>query len=126
MLEPAKPSVLCLARHDDSTIRNGIVPYLMSRGCDVAVTVDGLEALDALEKKRYDVVLADLELPDRDGLWLWYEAVRREPGLEGRFILSGSDPRAYGLDGLVKERFLTKPLGTTEVWREVLGIVGRV
>ena len=99
----------------------------MSRGCDVAVAGDGLEALDALERKRYDVVLADLELPDRDGLWLWYEAVRREPSLEGRFILSGTHPQAYGLDGLVKkERFLTKPLGTKAVWREVLEIVGRV
>lgn len=78
------------------------------------------------ERERYDAVLTDLELPDRGGLWLWYEAVRREPTLEGRFIVSARDPLAYGLDVLLNERFVVKPFQHTDVWREVLGIVGRV
>ena len=123
----AKPTVLLLAGRDDAAVHLSVIPYLQGRGCSVVVTGDGIDALDALERTRYDVILADLELPERGGLWLWYEAIRREPMLEGRFILAATDPRAYGLDGVVKkDRFLTKPLGITDVWREVLGIVGHV
>lgn len=51
-----------------------LMTYLLeSRGYEVEVALDGVEALDALEKRAPDLILMDMQLPKVDG----YEATRR-------------------------------------------------
>jgi CheY-like chemotaxis protein len=51
-----------------------LMTYLLeSRGYEVEVALDGLEALDALERRPPDLILMDMQLPKVDG----YEATRR-------------------------------------------------
>ena len=63
---------------DDAAIRNLIVHVL--QGADYAVTTarDGLEALDALDRKRPDAILLDVNMPRMDG-FSFLEALRSRP-----------------------------------------------
>ena len=48
-------------------------------GCTVRTAADGLEALDAFDRQRADVVGTDLKMPRLDGLGLIRELKQREP-----------------------------------------------
>ncbi|KAA8612660.1 BaeS Signal transduction histidine kinase [Pyrenophora tritici-repentis] len=51
---------------------------LRKAGCHVSVANHGLEALDALERQRFDIVLMDLEMPVLDGLGAMRRIRQRE------------------------------------------------
>ena len=74
-----------------------------------------------------DVVITDLTMPERDGLWLWRQALLQRPELRGRFVLIASEPlpkrRSLELFGAT-ERVLMKPLAVEELWREVREAAG--
>ena len=59
-----------LIAEDDDTIRMLIAAILSDAGYNVYETCDGLEALDSLKKRRYDVLLTDYHMPKMDGLEL--------------------------------------------------------
>lgn len=56
---------------DQTLVRQGIRSLLELDGgiCVVAEAQDGEEGLEAIEQHRPDVVLLDLRMPHRDGLW---------------------------------------------------------
>jgi CheY-like chemotaxis protein len=97
------------------------VGLLAKRGHDVTVANNGIEALAALERETFDVVLMDLQMPEMDG----HEAsaaIRDEPGLEDctivavtSFAMLGDQERilAAGFDGYISnpiapESFVTQ------------------
>lgn len=55
---------------DQALVREGIRTLLQMAGIDVvAEAADGEEALEAIDRHRPDVVLLDLRMPRRDGIW---------------------------------------------------------
>jgi len=107
---------------DNPAMREAIVRSLARRGCAVTTAADAAEALASLRRQSCDVVITDLNMPERGGLWLWRQAVMLRPELRGRFVLIASeplpDPRAMDLF-LESERFLLKPLSLDGLWRLV-------
>jgi len=103
-------------------LREALARSLARRGCQVTTAGGGLEAFELLRRIPVDVVVTDLDMPERDGLWLWRQALLQRPELRGRFVLIASEPlpkrRSLELFGAT-ERLLMKPLAVEELWREV-------
>ena len=59
-----------LVVEDDDDVRTLISVILRETGYNVYEACDGLEAIDALKKRRYDVLLTDYHMPKMDGLEL--------------------------------------------------------
>src|SRR5436305_13043659 len=95
MLQPTNFSVLMV---DDTTaIREAIARSLTRRGCRVTTATNGVEALEILRKQSFDVIITDLNMPDRGGLWLWRRARVGRPGVRGRVVSVASGPRTASL-----------------------------
>ena len=54
---------------EDNALNRKVVTRMLERwSCEIAVAVNGIEAVAALESETYDVVLMDVQMPDLDGL----------------------------------------------------------
>ena len=109
------PSLRVLLAEDNAVNRKVVTSLLEKRGHQVVVTTNGKEALAALEKDTFDLVLMDVQMPEMDG----FEATRRirlsEQGTAFHeriialtaYAMSGDRARCLeaGMDG-----YLTKPL----------------
>jgi two-component system sensor kinase len=100
------------------------VGLLEMRGHRVAIANNGKEALAALERQRFDVVLMDLEMPEMDGLEAT-AAIRKKEKTSGGHIpiiamtahaIKGFRDRclAAGMDDCI-----TKPIKPEEIFRAV-------
>ena len=56
-------SACVLAVDDNATIRRAIAMRLSSKGYQVVTAEDGVQALAALERQSFDLVLLDLQMP---------------------------------------------------------------
>jgi CheY-like chemotaxis protein len=59
-----------LVAEDDEAVRSLICSIVSDAGYNVYEASDGLEAIDALKKRRYDLLLTDYHMPKMDGLEL--------------------------------------------------------
>ena len=102
------------------------VRLLEKRGHQVVVAANGLEALQALEKERFDLVLMDVQMPEMDGLEAT-AAIRKKEKASGLHVpvvaltahaMKGDREKciAGGMDG-----YLTKPIRPQEL-DQLLGI----
>jgi CheY-like chemotaxis protein len=108
---------------DDSfALREALARSLARRGCRIATAASGLAAYELLRNTTVDVVVTDLNMPERDGLWLWRQALLEWPELRGHFVLIASEPLRQPASLApfnTTERFLLKPLAIDELWTAV-------
>ena len=112
---------------EDTEINRQLVRVLLQRmGCTVDTVTNGIQALDAIARERYDLVLMDCMMPEMDG----YEATRH---LRAREAEAGASRlpvialTASAIDG-DRERciaagmddYLAKPF-TADVFMDVIG-----
>jgi len=107
---------------DNTAMREALARSLTRRGCRVTTAASGVAGLEALRAGSFDVVITDLNMPERGGLWLWRQALFFHPELRGRFVLIASEPlpepRSLSLF-METERFVLKPLSLDTLWRQV-------
>ncbi len=82
---------------DDDDVRGLICMILSEAGYNVYEARDGLDAVHALQKRRYDVLLTDYHMPKMDGLELLDLAQGMLPELP--VILASSDILLTGQSG---------------------------
>jgi CheY-like chemotaxis protein len=123
---PTMFSVLVV--EDNVAVRAAIARALDRRGCSVTTATNGLEGVEAVRARSFDVVITDLNMPERGGLWLWEHALRLRPELKGRFVLISSDNRPGG-EGmglfLESEHFFVKPFSLDGLLHQVETIARR-
>ncbi len=111
---------------DDNPVNQKLgVSLLVRRGHTVAVAGNGREALDALDRQPFDVVLMDVQMPEVDGFEATAAIRRREAGTGGHVpivamtahAMKGDRERclAAGMDA-----YISKPIRAEELYA-VLG-----
>jgi PAS domain S-box-containing protein len=115
-----KESLRVLVAEDNSVNQRLVARLLEKRGHSVEVVGNGREALDALRRGPYDLVLMDVQMPVMDGIEATGEQRRREKlaGLHTPIIaltahaMKGDRERCMeaGMDG-----YLTKPIRGKEL-----------
>ena len=124
------PSLRVLLAEDNAVNRKVVTRLLEKRGHQVLVTTNGKEALAALKKGTFDLVLMDVQMPEMDG----FEATRMirlsEQGTAFHqriialtaYAMSGDRARCLeaGMDG-----YLTKPLAALALDQVLEGCLKR-
>lgn len=80
-----RPSLLVV--EDDPVTRTLLRGFLEAEGYDVALAVDGEEAVDRLDRHRYDAVLLDIVLPKRDGIAVMEHLAAHNPSALERVVV---------------------------------------
>jgi len=71
-----------LVTEDDQVQRDVIADILIKAGYQTATASSGDDALEALEREVYDLLITDMRMPGMDGMELLREAKRRRPELD--------------------------------------------
>ena len=91
-LETQTPRRKALVVDDVMTVRESLAIALESAGYAVTGAGNGVEALAALEKDDFDVLVTDMWMPEMDGLKLLKEIRGRKPDMR-IFGVTGGGPR---------------------------------
>lgn len=112
--EPGSPKRVLVA--DDNEINQVVAcKFLQKLGCQVEVARTGHEAVEAISRTTYDIVLMDCEMPEMDGYEATREIRRREEGAVNHLpimALTGhaSDEDAQKCREAGMDKVVTKPL----------------
>jgi CheY-like chemotaxis protein len=101
---------------DDPSMLTLLPRILVRKGFEVQVAGDADEAERVLEKDKFDAVVIDVQLPDRDGFSLAVAIHERWPALRIVFVTAfDSDATRKKAEDLGAGAFLTKPIGVDEL-----------
>ncbi|HVT28236.1 MAG TPA: sigma-54 dependent transcriptional regulator [Lacipirellulaceae bacterium] len=105
---------------DDGELRKDMAEYFARHGDDVEQCDDGLQALDLIEQKAFDVMVLDLAMPGLSGLGVLQELQSRGAECEV-VVLSGEATIEAAVEAmkLGAREFLTKPVSFKELDRLV-------
>jgi DNA-binding NtrC family response regulator len=112
----AKPGIRILVVDDEHTIRESCVNVLQLEGYHVTASGSGTEALELLARRRFDIVLADLNMPQADGFAMLRTAVAANPDL--LFIMITGNPSVQSSVEALREGawdYLPKPFSATQL-----------
>lgn len=113
---------------DSSSLRMAIRIALSGAGYDVSEAVDGLDGLNKAKSSKFDMIIADLNMPNMNGLEMIRE-IRKLPIQTGTpiiFLTTESDEaikqeaRAAGATG-----WLVKPFVPDQLLRIAAKVLGR-
>jgi two-component system, cell cycle response regulator CpdR len=111
---------LALARillaEDDKAVREFVSRALQQDGHEVTAVGDGQQALDALVTGKFDMMLADIVMPQVDGIALALKASKDYPDLPVLLMTgySAERQRAHNLDALVHD-VISKPFTLKQI-----------
>ena len=71
-----------LVMEDEASVAQGLKMVLSEEGYDVDVAMTGGSALDTFNKKGFDLLVADLRLPDIDGMEVVRQVKEKKPETE--------------------------------------------
>lgn len=118
-----------LAAEDHTVNQQLIVRLLRRMGYDADVVSNGVEAVEAVRRQRYDVVLMDVQMPEMDGL----EAARligeehgaRRPQIIAMTANAMQGDREHGL-AVGMDEYVTKPIRISELQAALTAVGQRI
>jgi len=124
----ARRSLRILVAEDNPVNQELVLELLKQRGHAATVATDGVKALAALERGRFDAVLMDVQMPNLSGLEAT-QAIRQGEKSTGRHVpiiamtahaMKGDRERCLeaGMDG-----YVAKPIQAAELFATVEGLV---
>ncbi|MGB9152592.1 MAG: response regulator [Alphaproteobacteria bacterium] len=116
----AENAAYVLVAEDNPAVREFITRALLSAGYKVSAVGDGQQALEALTREKFNVLVTDIVMPNVDGIALAMKATRLFPDLK-IVMISGymqERMRAHNLDTLVY-KIVPKPFSLEEICEAV-------
>ncbi len=97
-----------------------IVKRLIDRGLDVAGVHSGLEALDMMDKRDFDVVILDVKMPGMDGIET-LRAMKKKRPLTEVIMLTGHGSVESGIQGLQlgAYNYVMKPVPLNDLLKQM-------
>ncbi len=122
------PLTLLLA--DDIATNRRVVQLMLQRlGYTTDMATNGREVLEAVARRRYDVVFLDVQMPEMDGLIAAREIVGRWPREQRPFLVALT---AHAMDGdreqcfaAGMDEYVVKPVHAAEIERVLTEVVRR-
>ncbi len=105
---------------DDPQIRDLLQRALTKVGYEVALAADGRQAISMLEESDYDVVIADILMPERDGLEVVMYLQRERPKTPS-IVISSPSNRVFlqSAELLGATRVVEKPFELEDITRAI-------
>jgi CheY-like chemotaxis protein len=105
-----------LLAEDDKAVREFVSRALRRDGHDVTAVSDGQQALNVLETGKFDMTLADIVMPQVDGIALALKASKDYPDLPVLLMTgySAERQRAHNLDALIHD-VISKPFTLKQI-----------
>ena len=115
-----------LLAEDDTHIREGLVDMLESEGYGVRAVKDGDEALTALERQRFDLVILDIMMPGTSGYDVCRSLRIKDAHTPVMMLTAKSEEidKVVGLQ-LGADDYLSKPFGVHELLARVAALLRR-
>ena len=128
-LREARNRARVLLAEDNAVNQTLAVRLLEKRGYIVSVAANGLEALAALDKQDFDVMLMDVQMPEMDGFGATLAIREKEKSTGGHIpiiamtahALKGDEERclSVGMDA-----YISKPIRTNELFATIERVLG--
>ena len=103
-------NVHVLVVDDEPDIRATVSAMLEIEGFDVAEAANGADALEAVEKRRPDVILLDMRMPVLDG-WGFAAEMRRRGHGTPIVVMTAARDAAHWAGEIAAAAFVAKPFG---------------
>lgn len=109
-----------LVAEDEASVRDFVARALGAAGYDVLCAEDGVQAMAALARERFDLVLTDIVMPGLDGIALALRVAKDHPGLPVLLMTgyAAERQRAHNLDALISQT-LFKPFSLRDLLKAV-------
>jgi CheY-like chemotaxis protein/anti-sigma regulatory factor (Ser/Thr protein kinase) len=107
---------------DEPTLRSAVQRYLIRQGIAVTVAESGVEALDALESHRYDVVLLDVRMQGMQGDAVYQAIAKNDPEQATRVIFVTGDMHNNDIAGFIESTgrpAIAKPFQLSELLEKI-------
>jgi CheY-like chemotaxis protein len=115
-----------LVAEDDRALREFVSRALLKNGYDVTAVADGAQALEALETTEFDMLLADIAMPELDGVTFALKVAKDHPDLP-ILLMTGyaaERQRAHNLDALIHD-VLAKPFTLQQIRTIAADVIAR-
>ena len=105
-----------LIAEDEEAVRTFLIRAMQSRGHEVKAVADGGQALQALQKTSFDLLLSDIVMPEFDGIAQALKASRDWPDMPIVLITGYAEElqRAHNLEALVHS-VVSKPFDLKKI-----------
>lgn len=102
---------------DDSIIRDLLYTLFTESGYTVDLAGNGREGFEKIRKKSYNAIISDVNMPEMNGMALYYAARRYSPELVKRFlfITSGQEDATMAFFGDNRCRYMIKPFNFADM-----------